>query len=46
VVAEHGAPFPWRMDDLRVTFPVFEKALELGVPLGPQPVEATTTTWD
>ena len=51
---DYGAPFPWRMDDPRVAFPVYEKALELGinligvhkgVPLGPQPVEATQT-WD
>ncbi|MDF3051747.1 MAG: amidohydrolase [Pseudonocardia sp.] len=41
---DYGAPFPWRMDDPRVAFPVFEKAQE-GVPLGPQPVEATQT-WD
>jgi predicted TIM-barrel fold metal-dependent hydrolase len=51
---DFGAPFPWRMDDPRVAFPVFEKAQELGVnligvhkgvPLGPQPIEATQT-WD
>lgn len=51
---DYGEPFPWRMDDPRVAFPVFEKAQELGVnligvhkgvPLGPQPVEATQT-WD
>ena len=51
---DYGAPFPWRMDDPRIAFPVFEKAQELGinligvhkgVPLGPQPVEATQT-WD
>jgi predicted TIM-barrel fold metal-dependent hydrolase len=51
---DYGQPFPWRMDDPRVAFPVFEKAQELGVnligvhkgvPLGPQPVEATQT-WD
>ena len=51
---DYGAPFPWRMDDPRVAFPMFEKAQELGVnligvhkgvPLGPQPVEATQT-WD
>jgi predicted TIM-barrel fold metal-dependent hydrolase len=51
---DYGQPFPWRMDDPRVAFPVFEKARELGVnligvhkgvPLGPQPVEATQT-WD
>ena len=51
---DYGAPFPWRMDDPRVAFPVFEKAQELGVnligvhkgvPLGPQPIEATQT-WD
>jgi predicted TIM-barrel fold metal-dependent hydrolase len=51
---DYGSPFPWRMDDPRVAFPVFEKAQELGVnligvhkgvPLGPQPIEATQT-WD
>ena len=49
---DYGQPFPWRMDDPRVAFPVFEKAQELGidligvhkgVPLGPQPVEHTRT---
>jgi predicted TIM-barrel fold metal-dependent hydrolase len=51
---DYGEPFPWRMDDPKIAFPVYEKALELGinvigvhkgVPLGPQPVEATQT-WD
>jgi uncharacterized protein len=51
---DFGSPFPWRMDDPKVAFPVFEKAQELGVnligvhkgvPLGPQPIEATQT-WD
>jgi hypothetical protein len=51
---DFGRPFPWRMDDPQVAFPVFEKAQELGVnligvhkgvPLGPQPIEATQT-WD
>ena len=28
---DYGEPFAWRMDDRRVAFPVFEKALELGV---------------
>ena len=51
---DYGAPFPWRMDDPQVAFPVFEKARELGVnligvhkgvPLGPQPIEHTQT-WD
>jgi uncharacterized protein len=51
---DYGAPFPWRMDDPRVAFPLFEKAQELGiktigvhkgVPLGPQPIEHTQT-WD
>ena len=51
---DYGRPFPWRMDDPQVAFPVFEKAQELGVnligvhkgvPRGPQPVEATQT-WD
>ena len=31
---DYGAPFPWRMDDPKVAFPVFEKAQELGVKLG------------
>jgi len=51
---DYGQPFAWRMDDPRVAFPIFEKALELGVrtigvhkgvPLGPQPIEATQA-WD
>jgi uncharacterized protein len=51
---DYGSPYPWRMDDPRVAFPVFEKAQELGVnligvhkgvPLGPQPIEHTQT-WD
>ncbi len=51
---DFGSPFPWRMDDPRIAFPVFEKARDLGVnligvhkgvPLGPQPIEATQT-WD
>jgi len=49
---DYGAPFPWRMDDPKIAFPVFEKARELGVnlihkgvPLGPQPIEHTQT-WD
>ena len=51
---DYGEPFPWRMDDPQIAFPVFEKAQELGVnligvhkgvPLGPQPIEATQT-WD
>jgi predicted TIM-barrel fold metal-dependent hydrolase len=51
---DYGSPFPWRMDDPQVAFPVFEKAQELGVnligvhkgvPLGPQPIEAVQT-WD
>ena len=51
---DYGTPFPWRMDDPRVAFPVFEKAQQLGVnligvhkgvPLGPQPIEHTQT-WD
>ncbi len=49
---DYGQPFPWRMDDPRIAFPVFEKAQELGVNLigvhkgvrlGPQPVEHTRT---
>jgi uncharacterized protein len=27
---DYGEPFPWRMDDLRVAFPVFEKARSSG----------------
>jgi predicted TIM-barrel fold metal-dependent hydrolase len=51
---DYGEPFPWRMDDPKVAFPIYEKAMELGinligvhkgVPLGPQPIEATQT-WD
>lgn len=51
---DYGEPFPWRMDDPKVAFPIYEKAQELGinligvhkgVPLGPQPVESTQT-WD
>jgi uncharacterized protein len=51
---DYGQPFPWRMDDPKIAFPVFEKARELGVkvigvhkgvPLGPQPIEHTHT-WD
>jgi uncharacterized protein len=51
---DYGQPFPWRMDDPKVAFPIFEKAQELGVnligvhkgvPLGPQPIEHTQT-WD
>ena len=47
---DFGAPFPWRMDDPRVAFPVYEKARELGInliavhkgiPLGPQSLEGT-----
>lgn len=51
---DYGQHFPWRMDDPRIAFPIYEKAMELGVnligvhkgvPLGPQHVEHTTT-WD
>jgi predicted TIM-barrel fold metal-dependent hydrolase len=51
---DYGTPYPWRMDDPQVAFPIFEKAQELGVnligvhkgvPLGPQPIEHTQT-WD
>ncbi len=51
---DYGEPFPWRMDDRRIAYPIFEKALELGVttigvhkgvPLGPQPIESTQA-WD
>ena len=47
---DYGEPFPWRMDDPKITYPIFEKAKELGVdligvhkgvPLGPQPIEGT-----
>ena len=47
---DYGSPMPWRMDDPQIAFPIFEKALELGidligghkgVPLGPQAVEHT-----
>lgn len=47
---DYGEPFPWRMDDPQIAFPIFEKAKELGVeligvhkgiPLGPQPIEGT-----
>ncbi len=49
---DYGQPFPWRMDDPRIAFPIFEHAQELGVnligvhkgvPLGPQPIEHTRT---
>jgi uncharacterized protein len=48
----YGQPFPWRMDDPRIAFPIFEHAQKLGVnligvhkgvPLGPQPIEHTRT---
>ena len=51
---DYGSPYPWRMDDPKIAFPVFEKARDLGVnligvhkgvPLGPQPIEHTQT-WD
>jgi predicted TIM-barrel fold metal-dependent hydrolase len=51
---DYGKPYPWRMDDPNIAFPIFEKARELGVnligvhkgvPLGPQPIEHTQT-WD
>ena len=51
---DFGSPYPWRMDDPNIAFPIFEKAQELGVnligvhkgvPLGPQPIEHTQT-WD
>ena len=47
---DFGSPISWRMDDPKVAFPIYEKAMELGVnliavhkgvPLGPQPVEGT-----
>jgi len=49
---DYGQPFPWRMDDPRIAYPVFELCQELGikvigvhkgVPLGPQPIEHTRT---
>ena len=49
---DYGQPFPWRMDDPRIAFPIFEHAQKLGVnligvhkgvPLGPQPIEHTRT---
>ena len=51
---DYGQHFPWRMDDPKIAFPIFEKAQELGVnligvhkgvPLGPQHIEHTQT-WD
>ncbi|HEX5691749.1 MAG TPA: amidohydrolase family protein, partial [Roseiflexaceae bacterium] len=51
---DYGQPFPWRMDDPRIAFPIFEQAQKLGinligvhkgVPLGPQHIEHTQT-WD
>ena len=30
---DYGSPFPWRMDDPQIAFPIFEKAQELGVNL-------------
>ena len=51
---EDNGPVPWRMDDPKVAFPVFERIRDLGVnligvhkgvPLGPQPIEYTQT-WD
>jgi uncharacterized protein len=51
---DYGEPFPRRMDDPKVAFPIYEKTQELGidligvhkgVPLGPQLTEATQT-WD
>ena len=51
---DYGQHFPWRMDDPKIAFPIFEKAQDLGVnligvhkgvPLGPQHIEHTQT-WD
>ncbi|NTU84808.1 MAG: amidohydrolase [Chloroflexales bacterium] len=51
---DYGQPFPWRMDDPRIAFPIFEQAQKLGVnligvhkgvPLGPQHIEHTQV-WD
>ncbi|MCA1728726.1 MAG: amidohydrolase family protein, partial [Actinobacteria bacterium] len=28
---DYGEPFPWRMDDPKIAFPVYEKAMELGI---------------
>jgi hypothetical protein len=30
---DYGKPYPWRMDDPNIAFPIFEKAQELGVNL-------------
>jgi len=30
---DYGEPFPWRMDDPKVAFPIYEKAQELGINL-------------
>src|SRR5439155_9608471 len=47
---DYGEPFPWRMDDPRIAFPIFEKALELAIntiglhkvlPLGPKNMKHT-----
>ena len=47
-----GGQVPWRMDDPKVAFPVFERIQDLGVnligvhkgvPLGPQMIEYTQT---
>ena len=51
---EDGGQVPWRMDDPKVAFPIFERMQDLGVnlvgvhkgvPLGPQMIEHTQT-WD
>ena len=28
---DYGEPFPWRMDDPKIAFPIYEKAQELGI---------------
>jgi predicted TIM-barrel fold metal-dependent hydrolase len=30
---DYGDPFPWRMDDPKVAFPIYKKAQELGINL-------------
>ncbi len=30
---DYGEPFPWRMDDPQIAFPIYEKAQELGIDL-------------
>ena len=35
---DFGEPFPWRMDDPRVAYPLYEKARELGFNLIAVPI--------